>query len=64
MPASNKRALEKSFSAIPADAFIYDLEDAVSPDKKNLAREQAVESCERMSTLRLESRNKTFNPLV
>lgn len=43
MPSSNARALEKSFS-IRADGFIYDLEDAVSPDMKKLAREQAVEA--------------------
>ena len=42
MPASNARALEKSFS-LAADAFIYDLEDAVSPENKSTARKQAVE---------------------
>ncbi|MDD9939158.1 MAG: CoA ester lyase [Myxococcales bacterium] len=40
MPASNARALEKAKS-IPADALILDLEDAVAPDKKEEAREQA-----------------------
>lgn len=39
MPGSNARALEKAKS-IPADALILDLEDAVAPDKKELAREQ------------------------
>ena len=40
MPASNARALEKARS-LPADALIFDLEDAVAPDAKVLAREQA-----------------------
>ena len=39
MPGSNARALEKA-KTIPADAFIFDLEDAVAPDAKRLAREQ------------------------
>ncbi|HVM29009.1 MAG TPA: CoA ester lyase [Mycobacteriales bacterium] len=40
MPSSNERALEKAKS-LPADAIIFDLEDAVAPDAKELAREQA-----------------------
>ena len=40
MPSSNARALEKA-RTIPADAIIFDLEDAVAPDAKELAREQA-----------------------
>ena len=40
MPSSNARALEKA-KTIPADAIIFDLEDAVAPDAKELAREQA-----------------------
>ncbi len=40
MPAANARALEKA-QGLPADALILDLEDAVSPDMKDLAREQA-----------------------
>jgi citrate lyase subunit beta/citryl-CoA lyase len=39
MPGSNQRALDKA-KAIPADALIFDLEDAVAPDAKVLAREQ------------------------
>ena len=39
MPGSNARALEKA-AALPADALILDLEDAVAPDAKFLAREQ------------------------
>lgn len=40
MPGSNVRALEKARS-LPADAIIIDLEDAVAPDAKPTAREQA-----------------------
>jgi citrate lyase subunit beta / citryl-CoA lyase len=39
MPGSNARALEKA-RTLPADALILDLEDAVAPDAKDLAREQ------------------------
>lgn len=41
MPGSNPRALEKARS-LPADGLILDMEDAVSPDAKQLAREQIV----------------------
>ncbi len=41
MPAANARALEKA-KDIPCDAIIFDLEDAVAPDSKVVAREQAV----------------------
>ncbi len=41
MPAANERALEKA-KTIAADAIIFDLEDAVAPDAKPGAREQAV----------------------
>ncbi|MCW2616325.1 MAG: putative acyl-CoA lyase [Frankiales bacterium] len=41
MPSSNARALEKA-KTIPADAIIFDLEDAVAPDAKRDARGQAV----------------------
>ncbi|MDG2285216.1 MAG: CoA ester lyase [Alphaproteobacteria bacterium] len=41
MPASNVRALEKARS-LAADVIIMDLEDAVSPDMKDVAREQAL----------------------
>lgn len=40
MPSSNARALEKA-KTLPADAIIFDLEDAVAPDAKQDAREQA-----------------------
>jgi citrate lyase subunit beta/citryl-CoA lyase len=41
MPASNARALEKA-RTLPADVIILDLEDAVAPDAKIAAREQAM----------------------
>lgn len=41
MPSSNERALEKA-KGIPADGLILDLEDAVAPDAKEQARENAV----------------------
>ena len=41
MPSSNERALEKA-KTIPADAIIFDLEDAVAPDAKEAARGAAV----------------------
>ncbi|WP_406829826.1 CoA ester lyase [Pedococcus sp. KACC 23699] len=40
MPASNERALEKAKS-LPVDSLILDLEDAVAPDAKGQARENA-----------------------
>ena len=40
MPAANERALEKA-KTIPADAVIFDLEDAVAPDAKDAARPNA-----------------------
>ena len=41
MPSANERALEKA-KTLPADAIIFDLEDAVAPDAKVSARAQAV----------------------
>jgi citrate lyase subunit beta / citryl-CoA lyase len=41
MPAANDRAIEKA-QTIPADAIIFDLEDAVAPDAKPDARAKAV----------------------
>ncbi len=41
MPASNARALDKA-RALPADVIIFDLEDAVAPDAKPTARDQAA----------------------
>ena len=40
MPSSNERALEKA-RTLPVDGLILDLEDAVGPDDKPAAREQA-----------------------
>jgi citrate lyase subunit beta/citryl-CoA lyase len=41
MPGSNARALEKA-KTLAADVVIFDLEDAVAPDAKELAREQVM----------------------
>jgi citrate lyase subunit beta/citryl-CoA lyase len=38
MPGSNARALEKA-KTLPADALIFDFEDAVAPDAKDTARQ-------------------------
>jgi len=38
MPGSNARALDKA-KTLPADALIFDLEDAVAPDAKETARD-------------------------
>jgi len=43
MPGSNARALEKA-RGLAADALILDLEDAVAPDAKDLARRQVCEA--------------------
>ncbi|MEA1650116.1 CoA ester lyase [Nitrospirillum sp. BR 11164] len=41
MPGSNARALEKA-KGLDADVLILDLEDAVAPDAKDLARDQVL----------------------
>ena len=43
MPGSNARALDKA-RTLPADALILDLEDAVAPDAKDLARQQVADA--------------------
>jgi len=43
MPGSNARALEKA-QTLAADALIFDLEDAVAPDAKELARGQVCDA--------------------
>ena len=43
MPGSNARAIEKA-RTLPADSLILDLEDAVAPDAKDLARRQVSEA--------------------
>lgn len=43
MPGSNARALEKA-KTIAADGLIFDLEDAVAPDAKDVARTQVVDA--------------------
>jgi hypothetical protein len=45
MPGSNARALEKA-RTLSADALILDLEDAVAPDAKELARQQVCAAVE------------------
>jgi citrate lyase subunit beta/citryl-CoA lyase len=41
MPGSNARALEKA-RELPADCLIFDLEDAVAPESKDMARSQVA----------------------
>jgi citrate lyase subunit beta/citryl-CoA lyase len=43
LPASNERALDKARN-LPCDVVILDLEDAVAPDAKEVARTQAIEA--------------------
>jgi citrate lyase subunit beta / citryl-CoA lyase len=43
MPGSNARALEKA-KTLPADALIFDFEDAVAPDAKDTARQMVAET--------------------
>jgi len=43
LPASNPKAIAKA-RTLPCDVVILDLEDAVAPDAKALAREQAIEA--------------------
>jgi citrate lyase subunit beta/citryl-CoA lyase len=43
MPGSNARALEKG-KTLPVDGLILDLEDAVAPDAKVVARDQVVKA--------------------
>jgi citrate lyase subunit beta/citryl-CoA lyase len=45
MPGSNPRALDKARS-LPADSLILDMEDAVAPESKQLAREQITAALE------------------
>ena len=45
MPGANTRALEKA-RALPADALIFDLEDAVAPEAKDAARSNVVLAAE------------------
>lgn len=43
LPGSNVRALEKA-RTLAADVLILDLEDAVAPDQKDIARQQAAQA--------------------
>jgi citrate lyase subunit beta/citryl-CoA lyase len=66
MPASNQRALEKAKS-LPVDALILDLEDAVSPDAKAQARENACAAAQsgeygrREVTIRINGRGTEWH---
>ena len=46
MPGSNARAMDKA-RELPADAVIFDLEDAVAPDAKAKARELIVQALQK-----------------
>lgn len=48
MPGANTRALEKA-RTLPADALIFDLEDAVAPDAKAAARANVVAAAQSKS---------------
>lgn len=43
MPASNQKAIDKA-RTLPCDAVILDLEDAVAPEAKEIARAQAMDA--------------------
>jgi citrate lyase subunit beta/citryl-CoA lyase len=43
MPGANARALDKAHG-LPADGLILDMEDAVSPEAKDMARKQIIET--------------------
>src|SRR5881394_3685742 len=43
LPASNARAIQKA-RELPCDVVILDLEDAVAPEAKDTARQQAIEA--------------------
>jgi citrate lyase subunit beta / citryl-CoA lyase len=43
MPGSNARALERA-KTLPADGLIFDLEDAVAPDAKEIARKMVCDA--------------------
>ena len=45
MPGANQRAMEKAKS-LPCDTIIFDLEDSVSPDGKQIARDQVKAAIE------------------
>lgn len=45
LPASNQKAIDKA-RTLPCDIVILDLEDAVAPDAKLIARQQAVKAVE------------------
>lgn len=54
-PGDKLKALEKSLT-LPTDAIIIDLEDAVSPSNKKLARDQALNFIGSVQSLKKENR--------
>ena len=63
MPSANERALEKA-KTIPADAIIFDLEDAVAPDAKVDARPKAVAAASSGATASSRSRIRPSQAMV
>lgn len=67
IPASRPRAMEKAH-ALPCDAIIFDLEDAVSPDEKHQARTQLREALglggfgARLRLVRINGLNTDWGP--
>ena len=62
MPASNARALDKA-RTLPADALVFDLEDAVAPDAKESARAMACAvACSGGYGRRIALANRVFAP--
>lgn len=65
LPASNLRAIEKA-RTLAADLVMLDLEDAVKPDAKDFAREQAVAAVEqgfgdRMTAIRVNGSEEAWH---
>eukprot|EP00924_Labyrinthula_sp_SR-Ha-C_P004269 snap_masked-scaffold_3-processed-gene-19.26-mRNA-1 protein AED:0.11 eAED:0.18 QI:0/-1/0/1/-1/1/1/0/237 len=66
MPASNSKVIQKSLTSLNADAYIYDLEDSVSPEEslKQQARANALEALNTSTSgqkiIRLNSTSSSF----
>src|SRR5450830_39396 len=54
VPADSEKKLQKSLLS-PADALIYDLEDAVAPSRKQLAREMCAAHLQRLAATKAGS---------
>lgn len=61
MPCSNKKVLDKSLTLKQCDAFIFDLEDAVSKDLKHIARSNI---CEFLTANRANEKKSFVNQFV